>query len=376
MTLKTLLILFLLWPCRAEDAPAWARNLESRHVRVSAGLWDLDTGKLLDGHRPEQALVPASTTKVLTTYALLKTWKPNFVLATEVWGELKDGVVQGDLVFKGGGDPFLTSERIWLLAEELKRAGVARVRGTIRLDQSAFDGQRFGTGWEKTSTDTTPPVLPLSVNFNRDHNRIVADPERLAVEVLGNILRSSGIAVDGVATAPDHPARLLSFASKPLRDLICDINKYSNNFMVEMLVKRLGAGSWPEGIRQIQAFYASNLGLGPEQIQITDGSGLSKDNQLSARTLATVLRRAWADFEVGPELVASLKVIGGEPWPLHIKDPSLDRRVRVKTGHLDDVSCACGYLQAADGSLRVFAVLLNGPASDDDVWGLISTWAN
>ena len=378
MTVRTLLALVLLVaiPGRADDLQAWAGRMESRQVRASVGLWDLDTGKLLEGDQPDLALVPASTTKVVSTYALLKTWKPDFVLETEVWGDLKDGVVQGDLTFKGSGDPFLTSERLWLLAQDLKTKGVTRVLGRIRLDQSAFDAQRYGNGWANTSADTTPPVLPLSVNFNRIGGKIVQDPEGLAVGVIQTLLQSAGITTDGAVTQGDVPKKLLSFPSLPLRDLIIDINKYSNNFMVEMLVKRLGEGHWPQGIKQIQAFYAKVLGLGPDQITLTDGSGLSKDNRLSARTLATILRAAWNDFEVGPELVDSLKVIGGEPWKLHIKDPNLTRRVRVKTGHLDFVTSACGYLQTLDGSRRVFAVILNGTATDEDVWELISRWAN
>ncbi len=115
------------------------------------GLWDLDTGKLLEGRQTDQALVPASTTKVVSTYAILKTLKPDYELETEVWGDLHGTTVLGDLVFKGSGDPLFTSERIWLLASELKARGVLQVDGRIRLDQSAFDAQRYGNGWENTS---------------------------------------------------------------------------------------------------------------------------------------------------------------------------------------------------------------------------------
>ena len=379
MTARLILALLLLFavPGRADELDTWARRMEGRHVRASAGLWDLATGKVLEGHQLDLALVPASTTKVVSTYALLKTWKPNFVLETEVWGDLRGGTVQGDLVFKGSGDPFFTSERIWLLARELKSRGVNRILGRIRLDQGAFDAQHFGDGWEHTSANTTPPVLPLSVNFNREEGRIVQDPERMAVEVIQKILLEVGITVGGATPLQlSAPQKILAFPSLPLRELVFDINKHSNNFMVEMLVKRFGGGSWPQGIRQIQAFYANVLGLGPDKIAITDGSGLSKDNHLSARTLAIILRAAWNDFEVGPEMVGSLKIIGGEPWKLHIKDPNLGRRVRVKTGHLDGVTSACGFLQTPDGKLRVFAVLLNGPCAEEDAWELISRWAN
>ncbi len=380
-----LAFLLLIWvPCRADEFQDWVRRMESRSIKVSAGIWDLETGKLLESHQPDLPLVPASTTKVISTYAILKTLKPEFQLSTEVWGDLRGGTVAGDLVFKGGGDPFLTSERIWLLAEELRARGVLQVSGRIRLDQSAFDGQRFAGGWENTSSDTTPAILPLSVNFNRDRNKkLVADPERFAVETLETILREAGIAIKGEPAAGGTPRLLLSFPSPPLRDLVPEINKWSNNFMIEMLVKQFGGGTWPQGIHRIQEFYGSVLGLGPDKIDLTDGSGLSKANRLSARTLAIVLRAAHNDFEVGPEMESSLKVIGGEPFTLAIKDPNLKRRIRSKTGHVAGVTSVCGYLQTPMGTTeepggrrRVFAILLNGPCELNDAWEQVSRWAN
>ena len=361
----------------AQDFKAWARRLEARGIKVSAGIWDAGTGKALERHHDELALVPASTTKAVATYALLKSLKPEFTLETEVWGDLRDGVVQGDLAFKGDWDPLFTSERIWMLAQVLKKQGVQRVTGTIRLDQGAFDGQREPQGWENTTADTLPAVLPLSVNFNRDEaGRQVPDPERQSRETLQRILQEAGIAVEGKANGSGVPRKLAGWTSPPLRAMVMDINKWSNNFMIEMLVRKFGEGSWPRGVKRIQEFYRLGFDLGPEVIRLTDGSGLSKENRLSARTLAIVLRGAYHDFEVGPEFVSSLKILGGEPWKLSVKDANLTRRVRMKTGHLDFVNSLCGYLQTLDGKVRVFAIVLNGPCHDEEVWEQVSRWAN
>ena len=370
-------------PGPSETFASWARRLEAKGVQVSAGVWDLQSGKLLESHNSDLALLPASTTKIISTYAMLRIWKPDYELKTEIYGDLSDNIVYGDLVIKGGGDPFLTSERIWVLAQELKRMGVLRVTGRLRLDQSAFDNQLYGQGWENTSSNTTPPITALAVNFNRDEKgNLVADPDALAYATFQRIFLETGIAFEGIQTqdtssTSSTPSRkLMDFPSPPLRMLIQDINKFSNNFMVETLLKALGDGSWPKGVARIQAFYQSNYGLGPDKIHCTDASGLSKDNRLSARTLAVVLRGAWNDFEVGPEFQASLKIIGGEPWKLKIKDPNLARRVRCKTGHLSGVDTVCGVIQMPDGDLRVFAILLNGQANDQDVWEQVSRWAN
>ncbi|WP_005033126.1 D-alanyl-D-alanine carboxypeptidase/D-alanyl-D-alanine-endopeptidase [Holophaga foetida] len=378
MHLKKGLLATLLFalPLPAADFSTWLAAMQTRNIQVSAGLWDLSTGKLLEGHQTELSLIPASTTKVVSTYAMLKTWKPDTVLETELFGDLKEGVILGDLIVKGHGDPSLVSERIWMLAQDLKNQGVQRIKGRIRSDQSAFDSQMYGFGWENTSSSTTPPILPLSVNFNRAEGRLVQDPDARAVEVFTRIFREAGLVVEEGPVPAGELRRLAGTSSAPLRRLVQDVNKISNNFMVEMLVKSFGEGTWPRGIGRIQGFYQSALGLGPDKIAITDGSGLSKENHLSARTLAIVLRAAWHDFEVGPEFVDSLKVIGGEPWALRAKYPNLNRRIRCKTGHLQNVVSVCGYMQRMDGQLRVFAIILNGEAYDYDVWDLVSHWAN
>jgi len=375
--LNALMCLAMLLPAGAQDFQGWVRSMEKRHIKVSAGIWDLTSGKLLEGHQADLPLVPASTTKVVSTYALLKTWKPNYVMESELWGTLAGDTVTGDLVFKGAGDPFLTSERLWLLAQDLKSRGILRVLGRVRLDQSFFDAQRYGNGWENTSINDTPPILPLSVNWNRDERgKILHNPEPVAIETITRIFRESGIQILGESPREGEPVKLLAFPSRPLRDFIQDINKYSNNFMIEMLMKRFGEGSWSRSVQRIQAFCQDTLGLEPDKVRLTDGSGLSKENRLSARTLMTVLRAGWFDFEVGPEFVSSLKVNGGEPWELSWKDPRLVRRIRYKTGHLTGVTSVCGYLQTPDGRQRVFAIILNGNSRNEDALSMVGRWAD
>ncbi len=360
-----------------EEFETWAKDLETRGIEVSAGLWDMQSGRLMQGWKEDQLLIPASTTKAVTTYAMLRTWKPEFTLDTELWGDLDGDTVKGDLTVKGNGDPFYANQHIWETAETLKKLGVKRITGAIRADQSAFDGQRYGTGWEDTTADVLPPIAPLSVNFNRDEQgKLVGDPSKLAEETIERIFVQDGIEVGHKPGGAAKTARIAVHTSPPLRFLVQDINKFSNNFMVEMLVKRFGNGSWAGGVRRVTEFYRTNFGLGPESMKLTDASGLSKENRLSAKTLAIVLRSAWNDFEVGPEYVASLKVQGGEPFRLKHKDANLARRLRVKSGYLSNARSLTGYLQMPDGKLRVFAVILNGDSKDEDLWAQISKWAN
>ncbi len=87
-----------------------------------------------------QPLNPASLMKLLTTYAALETLGPAFTWKTEVWinGEIRDGVLNGDLYLKGGGDPKLTFEQFWLLLRNLRARGLREIRGDLVVDRSLF----------------------------------------------------------------------------------------------------------------------------------------------------------------------------------------------------------------------------------------------
>ena len=99
MIRRALLVLLATLPALAgAEFDAWVKRMGAKGTQVSAGTWDLATGKALEGHLVDQALVPAITTKVLSTYAMFRTWKADFQVETEVWGDLQGGVVRGDLV--------------------------------------------------------------------------------------------------------------------------------------------------------------------------------------------------------------------------------------------------------------------------------------
>lgn len=89
----------------------------------------------------QQAMNPASTMKLLTTYAGLDLLGPAYTWKTEAWldGELKDGVLQGDLILKGYGDPKFTIEQFWLWLRELRARGLREIRGDLVLDRSFFE---------------------------------------------------------------------------------------------------------------------------------------------------------------------------------------------------------------------------------------------
>ncbi|HEU0282150.1 MAG TPA: D-alanyl-D-alanine carboxypeptidase/D-alanyl-D-alanine-endopeptidase [Gallionella sp.] len=92
----------------------------------------------LNADRP---MNPASTMKLLTTYAALDMLGPAYSWKTEAYldGELKDGVLYGNLVLKGYGDPKFTLEQFWLWLRELRARGLHEIRGDLVLDRSFFE---------------------------------------------------------------------------------------------------------------------------------------------------------------------------------------------------------------------------------------------
>lgn len=116
------------------------------HVALVVQPLDADTPWL--SHNADAALNPASVMKLVTSFAALHQLGPAYAWTTEVWadGVLEDGVLDGDLVVRGNGDPGLTLERIWLLQRELRARGVRHVRGRLVLDSSRFDLPSFDPG--------------------------------------------------------------------------------------------------------------------------------------------------------------------------------------------------------------------------------------
>ena len=88
----------------------------------------------------DQPMNPASLMKLFTTFAALELLGPAWAWTTPVWlqGSVKDGVLDGNLVIKGSGDPKLVLERMWLLMRRVQQLGVTDIRGDIVLDRSAF----------------------------------------------------------------------------------------------------------------------------------------------------------------------------------------------------------------------------------------------
>ncbi len=146
-------------PKPAQALPSSIKNVLKKYKipeeNISIYVRDLNASKPLLEHNADVLRSPASTMKLLTTYAALKELGPNYSWRTEVWlrGKLEDGVLAGDLILKGYGDPFLVYENFWKLVKTLRDKGLKEIQGDVIIDNSyfslpaydpgAFDGKPF-----------------------------------------------------------------------------------------------------------------------------------------------------------------------------------------------------------------------------------------
>jgi D-alanyl-D-alanine carboxypeptidase/D-alanyl-D-alanine-endopeptidase (penicillin-binding protein 4) len=128
---------------------------------------------------------PASVMKLVTTYAALELLGPAYRWKTEAWvnGSLRDGVLEGDLILKGGGDPKLDLEAFWILLRALRGKGLREIRGDLILDRAFFEAAAGDPG--RFDGDPFRPynVLPDALLVNYKSLRFLFYPESGAVRI-------------------------------------------------------------------------------------------------------------------------------------------------------------------------------------------------
>ena len=157
---------------RAARAAAEAEALIARanlSGDVAYAVLDAATGAVLEARAPEAALPPASVTKALTALYALDTLGPAHRFETRLvaTGPVEDGVLRGDLVLAGGGDPTLDTDALAGMAGELKRAGVREVTGAFRVWGGAMPYRRAIEPRQPVHAGYNPALSGLNLNYNR-----------------------------------------------------------------------------------------------------------------------------------------------------------------------------------------------------------------
>ncbi|MCH8289367.1 MAG: D-alanyl-D-alanine carboxypeptidase/D-alanyl-D-alanine-endopeptidase [Candidatus Marinimicrobia bacterium] len=200
----------------------------------------------------------------------------------------------------------------------------------------------------------------------------VRNPTLYTATVLKETLESAGIEitgeakdVDDISSKPDYSKIQVAavYTSPPMSTMIKTVNKPSQNFYAEQLLKTLGKeyqneGSWSAGVKVVKSFLNA-VGIDGNAIKIVDGSGLSRLNLVSPRQVATLLRYM-RQHRYGKYYYDSLPIAG--------LDGTIRRRMigtnaqgnlRAKTGHISYVRALSGYVTTADGEDIVFSFIVN-----------------
>ncbi|MGO9513998.1 MAG: D-alanyl-D-alanine carboxypeptidase/D-alanyl-D-alanine-endopeptidase [Steroidobacteraceae bacterium] len=419
------------------------RAIAAQHIPLSAvslAIVDPDSGRVLLSLNGDTQRSPASTIKLITTFASLDLLGPAYTWHTRALlrGPFKNGVLDGDLILQGGGDPYMTLERWWSFVHMLRAKGLVAIRGDIVIDNTAFDLPPEDPGAFDGRPNRTYNVQPdaLMVNFQSIEFRVVPKTDTHKVDIVAapapvnltienrvdfvpgpcsaraarvdfevtseqwdrvlfsgalspacaersitrvllkapayafgtfvELWQESGGEFSGklrIEPAAKDAQPFISFDSLSLGEVVRLTNKFSNNLMARHLLLAMGeelygAPATPAKGAAAIADWARERGLDLQDIDIDNGSGLSRATHISALQMAKVLSAAYHS-RYAPEFIASLSLAGvdGTLRSRMLKTPA--GSVRLKTGHLDDVNCVAGYVTTPAGKTLVLVSLIN-----------------
>ncbi|MFH1043770.1 MAG: D-alanyl-D-alanine carboxypeptidase/D-alanyl-D-alanine-endopeptidase [Pseudomonadota bacterium] len=173
---------------------------------VAAYVQDVDGSTPLVAHNASQAMNPASTMKLVTSYAALELLGPAYTWKTEAYadGKLEGGVLQGNLILKGYGDPKLTLENFWLLLRRLRALGLREIRGDLVQDRSYFEAAEHDPAKFDAEPLRAYNVGPdaLLLNFKAVRFQFVPDADKKTVTVIAEP-RPAGIEFSASVRATD-----------------------------------------------------------------------------------------------------------------------------------------------------------------------------
>jgi len=406
----------------------------------------VDAARPLFAHQPDLPQNPASVMKLVTSFAALELLGTDYRWRTEAYldGTLDRGVLHGDLVLKGYGDPKITIEQWQSFMAKLRARGLDEVDGDLVLDRSyfaqeshdpaGFDNEplkpynvgpdallvnfkavkfRFSPDAAGTGTGIAlkvePPLAQVAVGpapaagaggcgdwraglrasfenpgasaqasfggafpvacGERDWWVALLDHPTYVHGMFETYFREAGGRFGGRWRSGAAPAKAAPFAvleSAPLYDVIRDVNKLSNNVMARQVFLTLGTtraappATTAKATEAVNAWLASRKLRMPELL-IDNGSGLSRQERISAGSLARLLRAANAS-KVRDEFASSLAVAATDgTLQRRFQNGSVAGQGLLKTGTLEGVRAIAGYVIDAGGRRWIVVALVNHP---------------
>ena len=240
----------------------------------------------------------------------------------------------------------------------------------VRSEATTAEGKRNRL-WVTSERDGSRQVLELHGSLGVEappgsYRYPVDDPARYAGELLALSLAQRGIRLSKrkvvVGEVPSSARPLATHRSETLSELCRAVNKWSNNFMAEQILRSLAPGDGAtaeQSLEQLRA-YTRSIGLPQEGLMLGNGSGLYDNNLISTAVLTQLLAEVYGDFRYRSDFLASLAIMGRDGTARSRLRQSEGRGwVRVKTGTLDDVSALSGYAGARGRDPIAFAIVFN-----------------
>jgi len=311
----------------------------------SQGVWLASDWWTFADHQGRVPHSAASLTKIATSLAALETYGSDYQFETRVkhTGIIQEGVLNGNLIIEGGGDPFFVWEEAIALSNRLNELGIQTVRGDLIITGDFFMNYQ-------QNVQTSAQLLAQGLNSQfwskqaeNQYKTLPPGTPRPQVELSGK--------VQAQAKADFPEATLLiQHQSLPLKQILQQMNIYSNNKLADLIVAGVG------GVKKVETLVTEATGVSPEEVQLVNGSGLGVANRLSPRAVTKMLRVIDGKLKVqGGSLREILPVTGIEVGT--VRDRAIARGIPVKTGSLFNVSALAGVMNTERHGHIYFAIL-------------------
>jgi len=316
-------------------------------MQAEQGVWIQSQEQLLANQQGATPLPAASLTKIATSLVALQTWGPQYQFITQVsaTGAIQQGVLQGDLVIQGVGDPLFVWEEAMNLGNTLNRVGIRRITGDLVIVGGFTMNYESDPGVAGTLLQEGLNAQTWSQEARMQYATLPAGTPRPEVVIEGTVKLT--------ATPPLQTTALVRHRSLPLAQLLKQMNIYSNNAMAETLAASLGGAA-------VVAQRAAIAAAVPQpEIQLANGSGLGVENRISPRAACGMFQAIENQLQPQQLTVADLFPVAGRDGG------TLERRkipptTVAKTGTLWDVSALAGIMPTRDRGSICFSIINRG----------------
>lgn len=361
--IKNILLIIALIACWADSMAQDANPVVERFVKasgikpesVAVMITDLSDNNVIGSHNISTPLIPASIMKSVTTAALLNKVGPNYRYHTGIFidGPLDMGILRGNLVIVGACDPSVNSMSepygqniIEEITDALRLAGINKIEGKIIIDESEFAGSPRPDSWMAADFRESYGTGIHAFNFenNARGGRSVENPSSVFISRLKSALAKEMISIDEKDLGIGKRTQIFDHVSPPIDEIMRSCMMRSDNMFAEAMLRTYGKlegkdGSTPSAANREYAFWVERK-MPMEGVEIIDGSGLSRQNRVTAEFMNGILTQMSGDATY-----ASFFPLAGQEGTLKkfLAETPLDSYIAMKTGSMKGIQCYAGY---------------------------------